>query len=271
MSTIERIWLVFWNYYGYTFFGAAFLAILIAALPGRKIPDGLKAMLWASVVLLAVIVCPLSARVLMHFMGKQVYWRVFWMPPILPVFAWTMVRLSELFRQRWKNVLLTVLAVAAVILHGRLIFSRDLFDRAANPYKLSAYMIEATEAIKEHAAEHKVKKIKIVGTLGYASQVRQYDASVKQRYGRIASMDASYSSPLYYQINTQGPDLDVIADGAIQSRCRYIVMQPSEDDPDILDGRGFDYVFENEQYVVYFNREYDRSSKKKGKTQDEAE
>ena len=263
MSTIERIWKCYLAYYGNSLFGVFFLLIAAAVCISRKEKGAIRTMAGVSVLLTALIAFPLTAKVMMTFMGPRVYWRVFWMLPAATMLSWGLVRLTGLLRGRWKKTLLVVLCLAAVSFHGNLILTGKGFSPAANPYKISPNVIDAVEAIHAHASEHRVKKIKIVGTLGMATLVRQYDASILQRYGRNVSQFSYYGSELYYQINTEDPDLTVIADGAIKSHCRYIVMSNVWDDPQILDEKGFDLVHENEQYAIYFNREYDRAKKKK--------
>ncbi len=225
-----------------------------------------------TLIVMVIIYCPLTAKFLMGFMEGDVYWRMFWLLPIIPVLALAMVEFvplvvsaaHRLFKaDEKKSGLVSVLAVLLVLaIYGCLLFGGGRFvyqdgnvTWASNPEKLPDEVIDIIEAVNAdyEAAPMGDKRVAAVGTI--VPFIRQYDGTVYLSYGRstIQKEDKSgKKGQLYEQLtNVTDPDYDLITELLDDTDTTYLIIA---DNMHVLatemNERGFDTVYGNGAYTL---------------------
>ncbi len=105
---IGTVWETVWES-GKAYFGgsgiwllaAAVLAVLLVGMWGK---DRKRTLAYPVLLVLAVCFCPVTAWVLIKMIGALVYWRVFWMLPIVLLVAFGAVEFVTRFRGRGKRI-----------------------------------------------------------------------------------------------------------------------------------------------------------------------
>ena len=225
-----------------------------------------------TLIVMVIIYCPLTAKFLMGFMEGDVYWRMFWLLPIIPGLALAMVEFvplvvsaaHRLFKaDEKKSGLVSVLAVLLVLaIYGCLLFGGGRFvyqdgnvTWASNPEKLPDEVIDIIEAVNAdyEAAPMGDKRVAAVGTI--VPFIRQYDGTVYLSYGRstIQKEDKSgKKGQLYEQLtNVTDPDYDLITELLDDTDTTYLIIA---DNMHVLatemNERGFDTVYGNGAYTL---------------------
>lgn len=244
---------------GYMLLLGVCLLLLMLREPKGKIRS---ALLFPTLLLLAVVLCPLTADILMKMIGGEVYWRCFWMLPIVLLGAYVATEAVARSRGRIKRLLTAVMCVALIAFNGTFVFSNAYFSTRENNYKLPTEVIWVADAINRHAAKNGIKKKKIVAPTGIATYIRIYDASILQRYGRSMA-NSEWKSELYLEVNSDTPDFEHLAERARIAKCRYVVLMAKVDDEEAMKAVKYKKIYESPSYAVYFDRRY-RKRKTKG-------
>ncbi len=224
-----------------------------------------------TVIMMVIIYCPLTAKFLMNFMEGGVYWRMFWLLPIIPVLALAMVEFVPLVieaagrfgsDEKKKSVLgiiavVLVLAIYAGLLvgGGRFVYQDGNVTWAHNLEKLPEEVIDIVDAVNAdyEAAPVGEKRVAAVGTI--VPFIRQYDATVLLAYGRSAIQKEDKSGKkgeLYEQLtNIENPDYDKIRNLLDETDTTYLIIadnmhvRASE-----MNDRGFETVYGNGAYTL---------------------
>ena len=99
-----------------------------------------------TLVAMAVIYCPVSAWVIMKAVGEDVYYRLFWVLPILYVLAAFMVEMFPLVGKKFNRIIASILLVALfaglMFFGGHMVYERGVIGRAHNLEKLPPEVLE---------------------------------------------------------------------------------------------------------------------------------
>ncbi|MCR5098232.1 MAG: hypothetical protein K6B14_04715 [Lachnospiraceae bacterium] len=259
------------GYFGEGWQYPIFAIVLVGLLLLWRRRDAAIAALY-TVIMMVVIYCPVTAKFLMSFMEGGVYWRMFWLLPIIPVLALGMVEFLplvvraavDLFKADDKKkkpisviAVVLVLAIYAGLLAGggRFVYQDGNVTWAHNPEKLPEEVIDIIDAVNAdyEAAPVGEKRVAAVGTI--VPFIRQYDATVLLAYGRstIQKEDKSgKKAELYEQLtNAENPDYDRIAKLLKKTDTTYLIIadnmhvRASE-----MNVRGFETVYGNGAYTL---------------------
>ncbi len=225
-----------------------------------------------TVIMLFIIYCPVTAKILMGFMEGDVYWRMFWLLPIIPVLAIAMVEFVPLvvsaavriFSADGKKkkalsfvAVILVFAIYAGLLcgGGRFVYRDGNVTWAKNPEKLPDEVIDIIEAVNAdyESAPMGEKRVAAVGTI--VPFIRQYDATVLLTYGRstIQKEDKSGKKGELYEAltNDTSPDYDRIDRLLQKTETTYLIIannmhvRASE-----MNARGYETVYDNGAYTL---------------------
>ncbi len=251
-ETWEVIRSAYHNYFYVSGFGVLLFASLLFLLLWEKNRETRQALFWPVLLMLGVVFCPLTADILMKMMGGYVYWRSFWILPVILLGAYTAVQIVSMAGGRGRKVLMALFCAALIAVNGTFVFSDRYFSDRENNYKLPTEVIWVADAINEHAEENKIKRKWIAAPLVMATYIRVYDASIKQMYGRNMSVQ-SYQSDLYLELTSNEPNIVRLAKKAKEAKCRYVVLSKTVDDEQLMTKKKFEKIYEDSVYAVYFN------------------
>ena len=143
-----------------------------------------KTIILPSVLLILVIFNPPLYAFVWSRLLVRVYWRMFWILPVIPVIAYTMVHLVFHLKERAAAVF-ALTACLLLVIHGRsYVYNGEetSFRTATNIYKLPQEVIEVSDKLMELEKEPRA----VIDSSLYCG-VRQYTSKVKMMYGRDAN------------------------------------------------------------------------------------
>ena len=223
-----------------------------------------------TLVALAVIYCPFTAKIIMNAVGSDVYYRMFWVLPILYVMGVFIVEMFPVSMETAKKLLpkmkdktVKILASFFLILifaglmyeGGHMVYERGVIGWGHNMEKLPADVIDVCDFINSDYEKDPVgeKRVTAVGTM--VQYVRQYDATILQSYGRNTVYKGDHTKGkgrLYRELSSEpDPDYDYIEKMLIKTDSTYLVIadagfvKASE-----MESRGFLSIHDNGTYTV---------------------
>ena len=224
-----------------------------------------------SVIMLIIIYCPLTAGILMGFMGENVYWRMFWLVPIIPVLGVAMVEFIPMVIKAFcgifkkdgsDRVIRTVAVVFVLAIYGGLLYGGGHFvyrdgnvTMAKNMEKLPPEVIDVIEALNADYEQAPVgeKKVAAVGTI--VPFIRQYDSTVLLAYGRstIQKEDKSgVRGKLYMQLTaTEHPGYKKIKKLLDRTDSTYLIIADNGHvSAERMGGFGYETIYDNGAYTL---------------------
>ncbi len=221
-----------------------------------------------TLIMLVIIYCPITAKVLMAFMGDNVYWRMFWLLPIIPVLGVAMVEFVGLVikafdrifsGKKWAGAAAVALVVAiyAGLLYGGgyFVYQDGNVIWAKNPEKLPPEIVDIIEAVNSdyEAAPEGEKKVAAVGTI--VPFIRQYDSTILLTYGRSTVQKEDKNGTrgeIYEQLtNELSPDYDRIEKLLKKTDTTYLIIANNMSvDAGEMSGHGYEVIYDNGAYTL---------------------
>ena len=212
-------------YWGDGFYQYLLLISVIYLLLRKRKEKNTRYILIYSVLLLIIFALPITASVIRSCIGDEVYWRVLWLLPTIPLIA---IAAADFLKNRKSKVVQAVCLLVftgIIAFSGKGMFKADNYFIADNPQKVPSEVAYLCNFVNEKAAEAGFTEVKIAADDHIASYVRVYDASILMPYGRrgTGALD-KYASVLYQQINSPTPSFKRIARAAKHTGCNFIIM-----------------------------------------------
>lgn len=259
MGTVAAIKEAYQAYFSTGGYGVLFIvaALWFAAAkgPGSR-ENRIKQLLGPLAVLGAVCACPLSAKLIMLAAGEDVYWRVFWMFPVLFILAAAGTVLVCERRTRRGKALAALCCAGMIALNGSFVFGDAFFTKRENNFKLPTPVIRVADAVNAHAKANNIRRKKTVSPASIAVYLRIYDASIRQRYGRYTLMHSPENNILCTQINKDQINYRYLTARAQMARIRYIILTSQTDDRAQMEALGYENIYDDTGYAVYFDTRY---------------
>ncbi len=231
--------------------------ILISVLPQARKERG--ALVSSNLMFILVIFFPVSATVLLDLIGRDVFYRVFWMLSIPIVIAYACVTLTYSFSKKAMRAVAVVAASALILLTGSSVLTGDYFTAPQNNLKLPTEPILVADAISADAEALGIESPKAVVPADLCVYIRQYDASIRLAYGRNMAKGDKKKTKLYEEINSYPPKPKRLARLARKAECDYIVLASGVlEDEDLME-YGFTRVTEAAGYTIYYDTEKARA------------
>ena len=280
MQTLSYILSWYRQYFGTSALGLGFAAALMWMWDRRRENSKVRALFSYGVMVSAVCLCPVTAKIIMKMIGSRVYWRVFWMLPLVVVLAytgteWVFRRPSDTsaLRGKAKKAIAALLCVLLVGINGTLVFSDLYFTGRENRYKIPSPVIRMADTITAHSAQFRIKKKnrKVLAPTEVAEVIRLYDASIVQAYGRSTEFNPALQKVMFQQINAGEPDYELLTQKARRRRYSYLILREEQDNRQVMEGLDYEVIFEDNGYVVYFDwHRYRRKMRRKFKAAKDA-
>ena len=229
------------------------LASVVYLLFQRRKEKNTRQTLIYSAALLAVFALPFTAAIIRACIGDEVYWRVLWLLPTVPLIALAGADFLKKRRSRLTQTLLLFLLTGVLAISGKGMFRAENYFKADNPQKVPSEVAYLCNLIRTQADESGLTEIRVAADDHIASYVRVYDASMKMPYGRRGKGAlGKYSSTLYRHMNAETPSFKKIAKCARHLECHFIIVDLRGEAPfDTFTRYGYKKTGELHNYTVF--------------------
>ena len=263
------IWSLYWGkgFYQYLLL-ASVLYLLLAhrtagsatdgslRMPGQKkgiVSDTLPYML----LILFIFFFPPTAWFISKCIGQDVYWRVLWLLPAIPVIALAATSLIQAQSRKFMKVLLLLISLVLIGLSGTGLIRSGSYQKFANYQKVPNEVAYCCELIREKAAEDNLEVCRVAADNYLNSYIRVYDASIYMPYGRGEKGALKVSErKLYRYLTAEDPDYKKIGKYAKKCDCNFLIVPGREDGSDSLVCKyGYTEIGRAGSYVIYENPE----------------
>lgn len=235
--------------------GMYFLLFLVALLLLFFMKDekeGRRLFLIPSLLTLLIIYNPLIAHILMDYiLGEDVYWRMFWILPMIFTVAFVFSKLVAERKKTWKKILVFCVAAGMIISSGKFVYRQEVFVKAENLYKVPDETIEIVDMIRSGGMENP----KVAAPIGLSTTIRQYDGSIRLFYGRNAVISEKLNwriRSIYQQINGMKKlKAKKFAKRVQRNKIDYVIFFRDTKRLKRLKKNGFEEIGHTQQYVLY--------------------
>lgn len=235
----------FQNYIGTGSIVIWFLLALLYLLCNEKQKPRRILFIYTPILLLLLFFNPLFAKAFFILVGEEIYFRNFWLLPIIVVLAYAAVQIFSSLKGK-KAVCFATIVVLLITFSGKLVYSNPLYTKAENPYHVPNAVVHICDAIE--VPGHEVMAVFPYELLLY---VRQYDPLVRMPYGRDAMM--GWRDELYNAMEAPVIELDVLVPLTREAGCHYIVLRSGDKIAGNLQDYGLEWLMETDGYVVYID------------------
>ena len=209
--------------------------------------------LYVPVILLLLFFCPPVAKLLMRFIGDEIYYRILWLMPITVVIAYTSILILSGLSGRKKGLFAGVL-VSLCVVCGNYIYSNPFFTKAENPYHVPDSVVHICDAIELPGRE-----VMAVFPLSMIQYVRQYSPVVCMPYGREILAESwnewAVQNELCDCMESESIDAATLGALARAEGCVYIILPEQKEIKGSLSETGYEWFAAMDGYVVYRNAE----------------
>lgn len=247
---LEEFWQSTVMYWGNWRIMVLFAIVLLLLLCWKKLGNFRKGLLVLLAVLLVLVYNPFAKYFWSKVMQGHLYWRMFWILPVIPIMAFVMTGLLQK-KAAWKNLLTGVLVVAAIAACGRNIYTNGNFTKAENRFKLPQEAVMVADYMLTEDGETRAIVPKDI-----FCHIRQYSSKISLLYGRDIE---GFTSPVrnkrylkvYEEMESDAPNVRTIMRAARKYECQYVVF----DEAKILRGNpenyGFAYKTQIGRFLIY--------------------
>lgn len=228
-SWILSIWKMYWNegFYQYLLL----LSVVYLLICKRK-KDGTRQALPFLFAMLFVFFCPFTAALIRACIGESVYWRTLWLIPLIPVIALGATEFLRDRKSKLAQAILLLLFVGVIAVSGKSVMQAGNYIRLANHQKVPNEVAYVCNLMQEKAQEENLTTIKVASDDYISAYIRVYDPAILMPYGRWGKgAPNSHSASLYKYVNSEAPDYKKLAKRAKQTRCNFLVLPETSEDP----------------------------------------
>ena len=209
-------------------------------------------------VFLFVFFCPITAGIIQKCVGDEVYWRVLWILPTVPILAYAGTILVRSFRKRavrWKlpaQIFSAVFVAAVFALCGKSVWSQDNYVKVANYQKVPDEVAQVCKIVREQTTAGETACLAADDYL--AAYIRVYDSSIYMPYSRAGKGSLHYSSKrLYQELSSPEPNIRRVIKIAKRLGCNFLVFAlPGQKQQNYLQKKGYELVGTVNQYGVFY-------------------
>lgn len=211
------------------------------------------ALLYLAAALGAVFLCPVYAWVGMK-VDADIYYRVLWSLPVGILVCYSAVRVMARFKASVSRALVFVLAVLAIMMNGRLVYTNSFHIRSVNAYHIPQQVIDVADALR--LDNYKPIAVLPAELLPF---FRQYTADIFTPYGRnILEPAWTFQDDLYDAMegNRTAYDVAEVARCARSHHCAFVVLSCAKQMNGSMEEQGY-FLFRFVQgYFIYMDYNY---------------
>ncbi|HKM34578.1 MAG TPA: hypothetical protein VJY54_07530 [Lachnospiraceae bacterium] len=233
----NKVLTLYEGYIGMGMIAGLFLVAVIYLYVAEKNKTTRIIFLYIPIMILILYFCPFFAAVIYKLAGEEIYYRLLWLVPIVPVLAYTAVKIISGCEGR-KRIWTGLAMSGMVILSGSLVYQSPYFSKAQNVYHVPQTVVEICDEIKMEN-----QWVMAVFPSEFIQYVRQYEPMICMPYGREMLVERwNFEEEFFDLMEAETLDAGKIAEKAKEWRCLYIIVPVSKQQT----GNFLD--FEYEQY-----------------------
>ncbi len=249
----------YWNGSPYPWILAISLAVCIFLAVRKK--DRIAAFMSGfTIILLVVLFFPVTAKLIGKIIGSTIYWRMFWMLPVVPMISYAACACIRMIPEHGKLTgLLKAAATCAVclliMLMGSLHYTSGDFYKTVNALQIPDHIYLIGEMINEDrdAAGRGDEPVTVAAVDYVATYLRLYDPTILMPFGRRRSgAENKNARKLYQRINIKNYP-EKLARRAHRAKCDYLVLTDAPEEQHfietVMEG-GYDYVGQVSEFIV---------------------
>lgn len=250
---LEKVLSLYEGYIGTGMIAGLFLVAVIYLFVVEKNKNTRIVFLYMPVIVLLLYFCPLFATVVYSFVGEEIYYRLLWLVPTVPVLAYAAVKV--IMGLNGKKRAAAGLAIGGIILlSGSLVYRSPYFSKAQNAYHVPDAVVKICDAIEVEGRE--VKGAFPQELLQY---VRQYSPYVHMPYGREITIERwNFEDELYDLLAQETLETERIAEQARLRGCHYIVFHEHKKLTEAFEKYDYELFDKIEGYFIYVDTTLDR-------------
>lgn len=240
------------GYVGTGMLAALFLAAEIYLFVTEKNKTTRIILLYVPVLLLLLFFSPLFAKVVYVFTGDEIYWRILWLVPVVPVLAYTACKIIISIKGK-KKIIAGVGMALILMVSGQLVYKNPGFVKAENVYHIPQAVVNLCDAIREE--EHVMAAFPVE----HLYYVRQYTESINMAYGReMLRSDWGAKNRLYDLLTAPILEVEEIVGELRSWECEYVIFSEQRELNGEFEDYGFELFHATDGYVVYRDTLYGR-------------
>ena len=135
-------------YIGTGMIAGLFLAALIYLFVTEKNKNTRIFLVYVPVLVLLFYFCPLFEKMIYAFMGDDIYYRLLWLVPVVPVIAYASVRIVMAVNGK-KQIVAGIALACIIMMSGQLVYKSPHFAKAENIYHVPQAVVDICDAITE--------------------------------------------------------------------------------------------------------------------------
>lgn len=194
--------------------------------------------------------CPITAKIMMDYcIGRDVYWRMFWLLPMPLILSYTAVR--AFLAQDGKlcrGVMLVALVLIITVTGSFVYIPGTVTAKTENLQKVPSEVSAVCEIIARDRGEDGQAKAAVPESLvGY---VRVYDASIGLAYGRKGNKTKA-DKKIYEEMISEKPNFKRMIHAARREKCNYLVYYEGSDFNRRIEAQNFTEVGRTNGYIIY--------------------
>lgn len=262
MELILSTWQSYWNGSGYPYLlTAALLFILIGSVWYKRSTEKKYAMQNAgegappvilavyALFVLVVFFFPVTAWILQKCVGAEVYWRVLWVLPVVPLLSYAGTRLVCKPKKKAVQFLVLVGGLVLISISGKSIYEGN-YTSVHNYQQVPDEVAHICNLINAHRGDGDAL---LATDDNLSPYIRVYDPAIRMPYGRLGhGAKAKIDRTIYHNINFENDKYSEIAKDAKHRGCSYLVLCIyNEEQQKEIEAQGYvllDYV---NQYGVF--------------------
>ncbi|MBE6013788.1 MAG: hypothetical protein E7241_00270 [Lachnospiraceae bacterium] len=221
---------------------ALFVIVTVGLIFMRTDKTVLMNYLVPTVILTVIVLNPITMAIGLKGIGSELRLvRVYWLFPVVVVFAFILTKLLFYKESRRYRTFVVAMSVAAILFFGKYMFSADNFSASENLYKVPNDVIEICQAIEEDGNEGL-----ILPNPEYVEYYRQYDANMKLVYGRDA-----YLNNYYIKLGADVYDMKWVGAVLKSTKAKYWIATKDRKTSINLNPKNYSVLCEVGDYVIY--------------------
>lgn len=278
------------GYWGNGFYPWLVLLAVVYLLVFLRKREATRQMLFYVGILLFLFFCPVTAWLIQKCVGGDVYWRVLWLLPTVPLLAYGGTALiygsrdprqpagdkqrkavadgqkeavddgekqsAAKGRESAANrlpvrILLLVLVLAGIVVSGKSLMEAGFYEKVHNFQKVPDEVAQICDLINNQKEEGEV--VYLATDDNIAAYVRVYDPSILMPYGRGGKGRATQTArKLYTQLTSGMPVIKKVVKYGKSLECNYLVFPlPSQKKQDYMEMKGYFLIGQVNSYGIF--------------------
>ncbi|MFI3236957.1 MAG: hypothetical protein R3Y47_02875 [Lachnospiraceae bacterium] len=198
-----------------------------------------------------ILLTPITYEVITSVVDTDIYYRFFWILPMMPTVAYAMVMLVRKIQPKTKkeNAILVLCIAGILVLSGDFVYNNWRFSFAENIYHIPQEIVDVCDAVELEGRE-----VLVAFPLDQMQYVRQYNAKICMPYGRDSLVAAwSILHPLYDEMEREILDAESLARELEASACVYVVLYSDTEIIGDLEEYGYSFKEQISSMDIYEN------------------